>query len=95
MASVSAASARRLCGLFEPPRMGFEVIVASHRNAYGVTDRLRIQNFSGSYYLTCSSVPVSQWADVFDITVKRCAVAPTVPPAASEGMERKAPRPRG
>lgn len=65
MRRISKASAKVLCGLYPAPRMGYETVVAVSPDGF----RLRVQNISGAYYLACSSAPVDQWPELFQVEV--------------------------
>jgi hypothetical protein len=69
MREISADSARKLCGMYPTPRMGYETIVGIRGDGYGGKYRLCVQNISGAFFLASSSVPVAQWPEVFEVKV--------------------------
>ncbi|MBB5409257.1 hypothetical protein HDG34_003198 [Paraburkholderia sp. HC6.4b] len=69
MRRISAGSARKLCGLYPMPRMGYETIVAVANDGYGGKYHLCVQNISGIWFLACTSVPVADWPEIFQVKI--------------------------
>ena len=70
MQRISTVTARKLCGVYPLPRMGYETLVAITSGF----NKLYVQNNSGGYWVCSSSVPVDKWPEVFGVT---CVVVST------------------
>lgn len=88
---ISKACAQTLRGDLDLPKMGYETQVAifttpSSEPAFAVSERLYIQNISGSFYLACTSSPKISWPRLFKILLSdNRAVRIAVP---EQGRER-------
>jgi len=65
---ISPASARKLCGDYPLPKVGYETVVAHNRD-YGA--RLYVANVGGVFVLRSSSVGVGHWPERFGVTLER------------------------
>jgi hypothetical protein len=67
-AAISKATARGLCGMYPLPKIGYETCVAINvqRGA-----RLYVANMSGVYVVRSSYLAVTDWPEVFGVTLER------------------------
>jgi hypothetical protein len=66
MAEISAATARKLCGMYPMPEMGHEIVVGIAEGA-----RLHVANISGAYFICSTDVAIEDWPTEFGVTLKR------------------------
>jgi hypothetical protein len=61
---VGRAKARRYCGAYPLPRIGYETVVAVGADR----SRLYVRNIAGRFSIGCSSLPRSFWPAVFGVS---------------------------
>lgn len=69
MCEVSQRTARKLCGMYPMPAMGYETVVAV-KHDHLIWLRLVVQNVSGKYFLCSANVLINQWGTVFGVEVQ-------------------------
>lgn len=69
MCEVSSLTARKLCGMYPMPAMGYEIVVGVKRD-HSFWLRLVVQNISGKYFLCSANVLIEHWGTVFGIEVQ-------------------------
>ena len=72
MVRISKSDARKLCGMYPLPEMGYSVTVAIKPDPVfsSFWYRLDVQNVSGDYFLACTNVTKDQWVEVFGVCAK-------------------------
>ena len=70
MTKISKVNAKAFCGMYPLPKMGSETVVAIAKIQQLFKLELTVQNISGCYYLASSQVPISQWPETFQVTIK-------------------------
>lgn len=66
---ISKGEAKKLCGMYPLPEVGYETVVAFKQDLLIGRLRLYVQNVSGSYMIASSQVRVSDWDSVFGVHI--------------------------